>query len=195
MGSAQRRAIAAAAAGLASLVVAAGPAMAERVEIKDDVRDVWSPEGAHDWTHEGSVRNTDLVGTTVAHTSDTVVVRADYRNLIKDVPDEISLTVFVRTSRQATIQVLVFVDNLGRYVSVHLSRAGVEVTCDDAVGHADFRADVVRVTVPRSCLGNPEWIRYRALAESYREALGLFRDSALARGPRLGDPTPRIERG
>jgi hypothetical protein len=54
--------------------------------------------------------------------------------------------------------------------------------------------DVIGVKIPRSCLSRPGWVKYRALAESYKEETGLFLDPSNTDGPEVGPWSNGIKR-
>lgn len=155
----------------------AGTASAERWWGRDRPGDVeqvtFDPEpppcGTYELTDAAQDRSTDLVGLSVVHDGDSVVLRAHYRDLTGFLGRTVVFTLVTE----------------GRDHEVHLraGERGVEAElwgapgepqpsdlCDTysyvqlgtgcEVGHAVVPArDVVEVTVPRDCIGNPRWVR------------------------------------
>ena len=69
---------------------------------------------------------------------------------------------------------------------------GRRVTCRGLRHSIDYRADEVRVSVPRSCLGRPAWVRVGGSSASWSEAQETYRsDDGLRKGKngRI-DPAP-----
>lgn len=168
-----------------AVVGLAAPASAERVAFRDVSGDVFSPDGPRDWTTEGSVVNTDVRRTSLAHTDDVVALTVRYADLRKRATEAIEFSAYLRTDDRHGYEAIVHVDWLGRGASVILIDEVTQdrVECDGLAGKADFATDVVRAAVPRSCLGDPAWLRYAGAAESYRESDGSFVDSALSSTP------------
>lgn len=171
------------------ILAAPAPAHAERSLVRDGTGDVWSPKGARSWTHEGSVVNSDLTKTVVDHRAGAVVVTANYSKLRKRVSDEIDLDFALRTSKRRLFSIYVQEDWLFRdtYVPVVDVETQALIDCPGATGSSSITRRTITFTVPRSCLGNPAWIRYQLQAESYTEGDGLFVDDARSRGaePRI----------
>jgi hypothetical protein len=169
----------------AVLLLLAGPAHAERSLVRDGTGDVWSPEGARSWTHEGSVVNTDLTKTVVDHRAGAVAVTASYVELRRRVSDEISLDFTLRTSERRVFSIYVQEDWLfrGTYVPVLDVETQELIDCPGATGSSSIARRTITFTVPRRCLGNPAWVRYQFQAESYSEGGGLYVDDARGRGP------------
>ena len=83
---------------------------------------------------------------------------------------------------------------------------GRRVKCRGLRHTIDYQAETVRISVPRSCLGRPRWVRVGAKTSSFSEAQEVFRfDDALPTGEdATRDPTvppdaptfgPRLRRG
>jgi hypothetical protein len=170
----------------------ATPAFAGRATVPDATGDVWSPEGPRGWTHEGSVVNADLRRTVFELSEGRLTVTATYVNLKKKASDEINLDLLVRTDDGRLIQIHVSEDWLFRdtFVALVDQETADVVECDGATGSASPASDVLTFAVPRSCLGDPAWIRFQGNASSFSESsapYGLFRDDIRSDRP----PTQR----
>lgn len=181
-------------AALTMLLSTAPPSQGERAVITDGRGDVWSPNGANGWERQGSVVNTDVRRTRLIHGLDTLSVKVKYRNLKKRVSDEIDFELTVRNNQGEIFDILVVIDSLFRATSVTVwdAFAYEDVPCEGATGSASLARETISFTVPRSCLGDPKWVKVFGHAESYREGRGLFiddistsRPDAEAWGPRL----------
>lgn len=179
---------------LTMLLSTAPPSHGEREVIVDARGDVWSPKGANGWERQGSVVNTDVRRTRLVHGLDSLSVKVKYRNLRKRVSDEIDFALTVRNNLGEVFDILVVIDSLFRATSVRVWNATAyeEVPCEQASGSASVARERISFTVPRSCLGDPKWVKVFGHAESYRESRGLFiddistsRPDAEAWGPRL----------
>jgi hypothetical protein len=177
-----------------------GPAFAERATVNDATGDVWSPEGPRGWTHEGSVVNTDLRRTVFDFSQSQLSVTATYVNLKKNASDEINLDLLLRTDTGRLITVAVSTDWQFQSTSVALGdRDTAEVIdCEGATGSASAGSDVLRFAIPRSCLGDPAWIRFQGNANSFSESsapYGLFRDDIRTARPPTQRWSHRLDAG
>lgn len=184
------------------LAVSAGPASAQRVVLTDDTGDVWSPDGPPGrWSAEGSVANTDVRATSVAHRVHRLVITSTYADLGDAASDEISWTGNLRTDGEhRRYQIRVSVDWRGESASSGLWRWGagdwVRAVCDPgAPVTLRYPEDTLQVRVPTECLGHPRWVRFQGLAESYTESDGLFRDPVAESGPNLREWTRKVRHG
>ena len=50
-------------------------------------------------------------------------------------------------------------------------------------GSANLGSATITFSIPRSCLGDPAWVRYQLEAESYAESRGLFVDDSRSARP------------
>lgn len=191
----QRTAIVALAA-ITAVTALAAPANAEREVLRDTTSDVWSPEGPGAFSEEGSVVNTDIKRTTIRHQDRFIVVKVRYVELKKRASDEVTFYGYLRTDRRRTYEVVIEADWLGRGADYILRKysTGTPVDCDRIHGRTRFGVEVLRVSIPRSCLGKPRWVRFRGAGESYKEDEGRFLDSAIGSGARLKVWSQRIHR-
>ena len=60
----------------------------------------------------------------------------------------------------------------------------------------DYGDNVITVTLPRRCIGNPQWLRFRVLAYATEGNLTVYSDDALRDGAMAGDlaQSPRLYR-
>ena len=152
------------------LPLVAAPAAAESVTVLDPPGDMVRVEegGAHPQPAPGA-RVGDVVRTTFRHTAGRVVVRTELAalertgrrfNVWVDVQDGArrTRTVGVEATRR---------DRDGH--TIFLTGRGRDVRC--ALRHRiDYADDVVRVSVPRRCLGTPRVVRFRLLTEHVRRS-------------------------
>jgi hypothetical protein len=157
------------------LVVAlhAAPAAAASLTVRDATGDMWIlEEGSDDPDPAPHARIADIVRTTYRHTQDRVVVRARFVELA---PVGRRFTLWVglldQDGRETTVGVRATRrDRDGR--TILMGARGREIEC--AVRHRiDYRDDVVRIEVPRSCLGDPARLRFNALSEQWGRRLLL----------------------
>lgn len=161
-------------------------AQAQRVTIDDDKGDVWSFAGTPgDYNHEGSIKNADLDQTLVRHGDRDVVVQAHYVELKKKVATAMDFWFYVRTDQRETFEVRVQMWGRDGWSRVYMVDAWTweEIECDDLRRRVRFGADTVRVRVPRSCIGDPRWIKVQSKAEASYDDYG-YMDTAGVSGPK-----------
>lgn len=140
----------------------------------------------------------DVVQTTISHTRTKVVIRVRMRAVPRD--DWMAFGV-VRTPR-ATFDLMQMKLGGGRHFAITKGDGDRDVRCAAKSSRIDRTALVF--TVPRSCLGNPRWIRAGvgvvtfdgSFLDESEEELATYADDALRRS--IGDDirlSPRLRRG
>jgi len=151
-----RSALVVAAAAVIPLVPTA--AHADRYTYADHTGDVVSFTGGSDTATPAPERVVgDIAASAVAHRRGSVTVKMRYRDLTRG--DEIAAHLFViRTSRMTRDVTVVAAQGYygGRVVMTKPS--GKKVSCRIA-RKIDYVANTVTASVPRSCLGQPRWVK------------------------------------
>jgi hypothetical protein len=109
---------------------------------------------------------TDIVRTTVDHRADDVTVTAEFRDLRPR--QSLDLTTYVTTDRTGS--------RLPAQATALAYRGETSVDLYDASGSpcagaavdVDFDTNTVTMTLPRSCLGEPQWIEAETTAATMR---------------------------
>lgn len=148
--------------------VSTADARAWRVTLSDGTEDVWRVNPRTDvWRPvAGTVPSVDVVGADLRHARRRVKARVQFADLVR---------------QQGRVSVWAGID-VGpefRYARVRLTpsnRAGRArlfqepgvhpMRCAGLRYRVSYRNDVVRVSVPRSCLGRPDWVRVNVTVES-----------------------------
>lgn len=157
----------------ASAVLLPAGAFADSATVKDSSKDTWESTfdyetHTHVFEKAGSVANVDVEKSTVKHTKKRVEIAVRFVALKK-------------SGAQPTFYATLDVGNdttwmLGAYtdenweaqpfLSTHTPmRATTE--CEGLKAAADFADDVLVFSAPRSCIGNPEWVRYHGVSSGY----------------------------
>lgn len=152
------------AAVLATGALAAPAASAATLTIRDSAGDVGVTDGPDSVRLHGSRANADLLRVRVAHRPRVVYATLVYDDLRRGTDWRLGI-VRLRTSLGRTFQVSWNAESgntrgsadLGR---VHQGRGGVR--CRGLAHTVDHAADAVTLTVPRSCIGTPRWVRAKA---------------------------------
>jgi hypothetical protein len=137
----------------------------------------------------------DAVRTTFRHTDRRVVVRVRFAelaptgkrlNLWVDLRDETGHTTILGVEATRA-------DRDGH--PILMTDRGRDIEC--AVAHRiSYRRDVIRASVPRRCLGDPESVEFRALTEHVRRSWAYaFLDNALSRNLDDRSWTEPVRRG
>lgn len=164
----RRRGVGLLAAALVALLVDAAPAVAEDLGVADPRGDM---ERLVDWEDPDAAyepvpgrRYGDLARLRLRHTDRHVIVRARFVALRRGDPssDAWDLGVALQDEDGVRRQLAVAVSAYrSRRAVVQLFGPHRELTCRTRQ-RVDYRADAVRVRIPRSCLREPRSLRFRA---------------------------------
>jgi hypothetical protein len=167
------------------MALAIPAAQAESWDARDAHRDVGSLSYSPDPTPCGTFadatvpadRRRDITGLSVEHATDTVTIRMSLRAVGKR-RDDTSYTFHLLAPRGA-FRLVTFRDEHGRLsalftkefkppgsrdddcgITTSIGNAGRP--CEDVTARADARRDLVEVTVARTCLKDPRWVKVGA---------------------------------
>jgi len=174
-------------------------ALADKAQIKDATHDVYEvlPGEFDEHIPAGTRPNTDVRRTVVDHRANALVTVLHYVSLDKGRSRTITYSAFLNIGQGNN-------GNISMEVEVDPSLVSARVALSDFLGEFDCAGaratvkpakDKVRVRVPRSCLGNPEWVRFRGQARSFSKAERLFVDYASSSGPSHGRQTEKLFAG
>ena len=130
-----------------------------RIVLDDPVGDVWAiGEGENvEPVSAGDVPNADVVRAVVRHGRHNVVVRMTFTNLRRVEPQD--YTAMIITPRRLRA-VFVFAGPRrwgGRHLLVNGNFG--DVKCPRLSHRIDYDTDQVTMSIPRGCLGQPNWVR------------------------------------
>lgn len=133
----------------------------------------------------------------VAHRSSDVVVTARFNDLVRGRQFQVSFLELVTPTLGRNLEISVEPGGPAQGTVEFTNRASRTVRCDGLTTRIDWSTNVIRATVPRSCLGNPRWVRagYGFLRVNYN--LDIWMDDAHRNG-RVADRLalgPRTYRG
>ncbi len=167
MGRRAGRYVAVAAAAVLGLALSAGPAAADRVKVADRRGDVVKVEEGATSGKPAPGSTFDVWRSTFAHTPGRVVARVRFDDL-RRTGKRLRVWVNLEDGRGRTSYVGVEGvpgDRSGR--AWLMGDRGQDVTC--RVRHRiDYARDVVRVSLPRTCVGSPRVLRFGVLSEHVR---------------------------
>ncbi len=154
-----RRAIVLVVAVAATPFIAATSAAAQEVTVVDSKRDVWIyDEQSFDPTRAPDVTEGDIVASRIQHRLRKVIIDTEYRELTPG-GRHISQVIMQSDGRRFHYILLrVGPRNPDGQVKVFDEETESLVECE-ASARIDYEANTTRVTVPRSCLRFPDWIR------------------------------------
>jgi len=174
----------------ALILAVPGVASADQTKINDPKGDVYrvAEDGTQGDVKQGSVPNTDILRTVVRHGKRAVSVTVKYVDLKKNASAFISYDAELRVPHQGVFHALVVVDPSLKSAYVNLTDGHyVSVECPQATAKVHPDEGRVLSRVPRSCLGNPKWLRFGASALSLSRATAKksYVDNALSTGASL----------
>lgn len=192
------RALAVGAGVAVAVLAAAGPSPARApvapqaaVTLGDGLGDLWViGPGEDDWDpFAGDLPAADSTGATVRHRATSVLATVRFVDLSPGHWQDFSMRV---RSDQPFRRAIVTVDpdHPGGRDRL-LDRAENRLTCPGLRHHVDYVTDTVRIRLPRSCAGEPAWVRV-ALATYLFRTWDTISDNPHNDGPRPGY-TPRLE--
>src|SRR4051812_4526949 len=168
MTMASRSALLVGGAVLAALA-AAMPAYADAVTTTDETADVWeavyhSDTDTTDYVNAGSVLNMDVESVRVRHLANRIVVKATYVELRREG------VIFGASSRLRFNDgptVGFSLDTYNRWGGesvLYESGSGDPIRCGGFDHSIDYATNVVEVSIPRTCVGNPRWVEASYMA-------------------------------
>ena len=158
-------------AAVAALVLAAAPALAEGVTRDDQGSDVYTWDtDSQDRTPTPSTKTTNVAvqEVRVAHTRDAFVVRTQMRSLVRN-GDYFYLNAIAQRTDGTTYSAFLSVRSSDRNGATVLQSpaGGSTVACRGMTHDVDYARDRLRLSVPRSCLGNPTTFRAYGAVVNY----------------------------
>ena len=178
----------------AGLVAATpGAAQARTVTDTDDVKDVSRlvDPAANDFEAAPRHRLNDVKSTDIIHTSEKVGAELTLAQLSKT--DVLRWGVEITSSKGEVRQATLFArkGNWSGELSVHDPESGEGVECGRH--DIDYADDVVRITLPKDCIGAGRWMRFRVIA--VHSTPRIFIDDALLDRPlKDSDKMPVLSR-
>ena len=104
-------------------------------------------------------KDPDAVRLSVAHRASAVVVDVKYRDLIPGGHHDFRLTMSVDGEQLRAIGMTGDADTTGELEISDLISDEASGLCPEMRGRFDHDLDTLRVRMPRSCLGNPTWVK------------------------------------
>ena len=151
----------------AALTLSAGPAAAERVTVVDRRGDVLKVEEGATSGVPAPDSTFDVWRSTFAHTTDRVVVRVLFDDL-RRTGKRLQVWVNLRDGRGRTSYVGVEAVPGQRTGSAWLMGGRGQARPCRVRHRIDYARDVVRVSLPRTCVGSPRALRFGLLTEHVR---------------------------
>jgi hypothetical protein len=184
---------AAAAAASAVLAMTAAPALADARTAPDGTGDVWS---LMDGTQLGERVNVDLVQTRFTHDAHRISVKASYTDLVRNT-DTIEFAMLMKRPDGKKFVAVFMAGADDRNGAVQLQRYnGNQVKCAGRSKSIDYAGNEVSISIPRSCVGKPRWIKYEAAAVAFDQAGGdAYIDDAGSDGAEPSAWSGRLAKG
>ena len=153
----------------------------------DPTGDVWLHESPDFYSEHGPRDNVDLTASRVRHAPRRVIATAWYSDLVRTT-DTTTTEFHLRTDTGRLFRLRHTTgpgNRSGRFLlTTRVNGKVVDRSCAGVrhvVNHAD---DLVRMSVPRPCLGRPAWVRYLGSATAVEEGPGAtYVDNMSDSGP------------
>lgn len=159
--------LAAAALTAALTGLAHSPAGAATLGKADPRGDVHRVNGDDTTAPAARVVNVDLTRVTVAHSSTAVTFTGRYADLRAN-DDIITFFAEIRTNESVRRMVALTAAPEFRKGQASLFRPdGNGASCPGLRHTIDYATNVVRVSIPRSCLSQPRWVQHRTTASAF----------------------------
>jgi len=106
----------------------------------------------------------DIVRVVVQHRTHAVTFRLRVRNFRPALRHDLQNVIDFSIKRSSGRELLADVDFIGRRRTGTIglftaTGSGTHLACPGARVHSNFASNVMRVRIPRSCLGHPRWVR------------------------------------
>ncbi len=169
------------------------------VTLPDARGDVWFQEEDGSWSEHGPRRNVDLEATRVRHAPRKVVATAWFTDLARTT--DRTVTVFwIHTSADRSFRLQQATGpgiRSGQVVLVEVVDGRlVDRSCAGLTQTVSYADDLMRVTLPRPCLGRPAWVQYHGSATATEEGPGATYTDAMRSADPVNDLySRRIPRG
>ena len=162
-----RRAATVAAATSVVLLGGVGAASAQTLTLRDAHHDVWAGTSVNDPASSTPARHRtagDVRWARLRYGPHRVVLTEKYADLARRGSGDL-YALRLRTDRglRRIIEVQAFPHSWGGALGTYTPR-GRSVTCDGAAEHIDYTRNLLRVSVPASCLRAPRWVRFTTMS-------------------------------
>ena len=179
----------------AGLVAATpGAAHARTVTDADDLKDMSKLVDPETGDFEAAPRQrlNDVKSTELIHTSDKVGVELTLARLSKDDALRWAVEILSSKGELRVANVLGGEGNWSGELTVSDPQAGEGVECGRH--DVDYADDVVRIMLPKDCIGGGHWMRFRVIAAFSTEKVVVFDDALLDRPLEDSDKEPVLSR-
>lgn len=153
--------------GIAALPAAAH---ADAGAVDDGTGDVWTQQYDPEtdemtWVLVEGTDNVDLTRTVVKHTNKRIAVTATFADLVKDseYAAGYSLRMVLNDGRKAWFSINEDGDEPWTWLTVQFKAGGAydkHLECPGVRAAFDWDADIVTGSFPRSCFGDPKWLKF-----------------------------------
>lgn len=154
------------------------PRVRKAHDARRDVLSVAQRKGKDVFTPAPARHHGDITSFRVAHREATVVGRIKTRRRTRD--DRFFGAVLQLRTAQGTYTAVVFRPRVGRPLEMQFDGGGKQ-SCAGLRHRIHYSRETVTIAIPRTCLGNPAWVRSRAVIDYFgRPGTGdaFFADAA-----------------
>ena len=110
-------------------------------------------------TVDPTITNGDVIGSTIKHNPRKVIATMRFRDLVAPTSDLDAYVLSIKTNRLNRDLTVVATSDAPRGERQFSRPNGRDVRCRGLSHHIDYTANTVTMSVPRSCLGKPRWVK------------------------------------
>lgn len=161
----------------------AGPAVAGTYTHQDPAKDV-TLTGPFNVSTVPANKEADITKVSVTHSATSVRSVTTLRDITKNDLHRFITTLRLKNgSKFKTFQAVLATDDGNPQSDLTLyTGAGDPVSCPGLSSTVDFQKDVATITVPRSCIGKPAWVKAAVVAEWIPNHDDYYFDNGLTKG-------------
>lgn len=134
----------------------------------------------------------------VDHRATNVLVTARFNDLVRGKQHHYHVLQLLTADVRNDVEIAVEPGGRAQGTTTYTNRAGRRVACAGLETNIDWSTNVLRVKIPRKCLGNPNWVRAGYGYFRITPKWDLFADEAYRNGA-IGEEKPafgpRVHRG
>lgn len=195
-----------AAVSAAAVIAPAGAAFASSAAINDSVNDTWEnvwdeETQTSSWEDSGSYDNIDVDRVVVSHSDRRIEIKVKYAALKKTGPNFYAFGILRFDEGKSWMLGVDTADgpdgwDTHGFAMPHGAQSGRgDAPCEGVKGSVNFADDVMIVSAPRSCMGNPRWVKAHVSSGGYNLNGRSWYDNAHNEGHGDSGSTDRIRKG
>jgi hypothetical protein len=152
---------------------AQGADLPTSITLEDPVGDVWLLNEETQEPVRVEMAEADVLRATAVHGRKQVRIEMEYADLRRRHPQSYGVDVFMGPERHTWIGLEAADGHWGGRTRFYSDRDDAQ-ECDGLRGSVDYAADTVALSIPRRCLGRPDWVRLMLYSHLGEDGPGYF---------------------